>query len=402
MKKVLFGLILFFSFVISASAKDVTIHLFYSDTCPHCKEEREFLNELVNEYDNVILDIYEVTKDKENSDLLDLVKQSFNCTNNYVPYTVIGETGLTGFSDNIKSQILHFIEKYSKEEYVDVVEKVKETNQKYDLDIEAPAHPKNEETDLNTVSETEKEIPILGKIDAKKVSLPLISIIIGLVDGFNPCAMWVLIFLITMLFNMKDKRKMWALGLTFLIVSGLVYLLFMLSILQISTFIGEKFKYVIGVVALIGGIVNLNSFRKSLKDDVGCQVTDAEQKRKTMSKIQKYINEKSFILAMLGISLLAISVNFVELACSAGLPTIFIEILSLNNLSILEYSIYMFLYILMFMLDDIVIFVIAMTTLKVTGISNKYTKYSHLIGGILMLVIGLLMIFASNILMFNF
>ena len=100
--------------------------------------------------------------------------------------------------------------------------------------------------------------------------------------------------------------------------------------------------------------------------------------------------------------LLAISVNLVELACSAGLPAMFIEILSLNNLSKLEYSLYMLIYMLMFMIDDIVVFIIAMTSLKLTGISNKYTKYSHLVGGIIMILIGILMIFKQDWLMFNF
>ena len=54
------------------------------------------------------------------------------------------------------------------------------------------------------------------------------------------------------------------------------------------------------------------------------------------------------------------------------------------------------------MLDDIIVFMIAVITLKVTGISNKYQKYSHLIGGILMLIIGILMIVKPEWLMFNF
>lgn len=396
MKKILFALGLFFLCITGVSAKDITVYLFHSETCPHCKDEIAFLNKYISEHQDVKLEMYEVTGNKENSELLDLVKESFDCDNNYVPYTVIGETGLTGFGDARKDEIVHFIEKYQSIEYRDIVAEVIKTGKAVELE------QKEEPSETSKKTDTTKEVPILGKIDAKKVSLPLVSLIIGFVDGFNPCAMWVLIFLITMLFNMKDRKKMWILGLTFLIVSALVYLLFMLSILQISNYIGSKFRYVIGIVALIGAIVNLRSFYKSLKTDDGCQVTNDKQRKNIMKRIQKYVNEKSFIIALLGISLLAISVNFVELACSAGLPAIFTEILSLNNLNPFEYGLYMFLYILMFMIDDIVIFVIAMTSLKITGISNKYTKYSHLIGGILMLIIGVLMIIAPNILMFNF
>ena len=112
--------------------------------------------------------------------------------------------------------------------------------------------------------------------------------------------------------------------------------------------------------------------------------------------------QKSFVFSFIGIILLAVSVNVLELLCSLGLPVIFTQVLALNNLSVLEYSIYILIYILFFMLDDIVIFFVAMKTLQIKGISNKYTKYSHLIGGVIMIIIGLLMLFKPEWLMFNF
>ena len=92
----------------------------------------------------------------------------------------------------------------------------------------------------------------------------------------------------------------------------------------------------------------------------------------------------------------------IELACSAGLPLVFTQILALNELSTLEYTIYMIIYILFFLLDDVVIFVVSMITLNTKGISSKYGKYSHLVGGIIMVLIGILMIFKPEWLMFNF
>ena len=99
---------------------------------------------------------------------------------------------------------------------------------------------------------------------------------------------------------------------------------------------------------------------------------------------------------------LAVSINFVELACSAGLPLLFTQILALNKLSIPLYILYMGLYMLAYLLDDIIVFVIAMVTMKLTGITNKYNKYSHLIGGIIMLIIGILMILKPEWIMMNF
>lgn len=95
--------------------------------------------------------------------------------------------------------------------------------------------------------------------------------------------------------------------------------------------------------------------------------------------------KKTYLLAILGVMGLAVTVNLIELACSSGLPLIFTQILALNDLNSLQYLIYILIYIILFLIDDIVIFVIAMKTLKLTGISTKYSKLSHLIGGILML-----------------
>ena len=389
MKKIVFLIISLFLFMPFVSAGKVDIYLFHSNTCPHCKSEIEFLSTI----DNINVKKYEIGT---YSKLLTKVRDSLDIKESSVPLTVIGSDYVIGFNEDTKNQILDMIDSYSKTNYCDIVDNVI-SNKNTDDCIK--------QNDGIYNKNSNKTISILGKkikFDAKSISLPLISILIGFIDGFNPCAMWVLIFLISMLFNMKDKKKMWILGLTFLITSALVYLVFMLGILKIANSIGNTFKYVIGMIALLGGLVNLKNFRKSLNKSVGCQVTNKEQKKSTINKIKKIVTEQKFIMSLIGIMLLAISVNFVELACSAGLPTMFVEILSINNLNAFEYSIYMFLYILMFMIDDIVIFVIAMTTLKVTGISNKYTKYSHLIGGILMLLIGILMIFKTEWLMFNF
>ena len=228
--------------------------------------------------------------------------------------------------------------------------------------------------------------------------------VLGFVDGFNPCAMWILIFLITMLFNMKDRKKMWILGLTFIITSGFVYLLFMLTWLNLASFISKIafIRLAVALVALIVGIVNLSKYANSLnKKDEGCDVVDKKERKKIMTQITKITTEKKFILAIIGIMVLAASVNIIELMCSIGIPLLFTQILAMNDLNTAQYALYMGIYILFFLIDDIIVFVISMVTLNVTGISTKYTKYSHLIGGLIMLVIGILLIIKPEILMFN-
>lgn len=393
MKKIrliFFSFILLFIGVISVKAKNVDLYLFHSNTCPHCAEEREYL-ESIKEEEGINIHYYEVS---EEVNITDKVRKKLKINNSYVPITIVGSDYIIGFSDNTKDEIIDLISAYRNTDYCNVVNTII-TNGNINDCI------KNN-NGIYTES-NEKKIPLLGKVNIKEVSLPLISIVIGLVDGFNPCAMWVLIFLITMLFNMKNRKKMWILGLTFIFFSALVYLFFMLSWLKLaSTIISTWFKYVIALVALIGSYINIKSYLNERKKDAGCQVTSKKDRKKIMGKIQKIVNEKSFALALLGIMALAFSINLIELACSAGLPVLFTQILAINNLSVFEYSIYIFLYLLFFMLDDLIVFIIAMITLKITGISNKYTKYSHLIGGIIMFIIGILMAFKTDWLMFNF
>ena len=261
---------------------------------------------------------------------------------------------------------------------------------------------KKENVNTKEEVETKLDIPLIGTIDLKKVALPVIAIIMGLVDGFNPCAMWILIFLITMLFDYSSRKKMWMLGCTFLFTSAFIYFLFMISFLNIAMFINSItiLKLLIAGFALIFGGYNIYRYFKT--KEVGCDVVDKDKRKKIMTRIKDILSEKKFILSLIGIILLAISVNLIELLCSLGLPVMFTEILSYNNITGTKNTFYIIIYVIFFLLDDLIIFFLAMKTLKITAISNKYSKYSHLIGGIIMILIGLLMLFKPEWLMFNF
>lgn len=424
MKKILKFLIVFAVFLLmpvsaKADEKVINIHLFYGNGCPHCAAEEEFLSDYLKDRTDVKLYKYEIWYDSHNQELLSKVQKEMGTTNkNGVPFTVIGKKTIVGYADGVTDeQIKDAINYYLNNDYRDyageITGKVKKTEVKEDtIKDESKTEDKKENKiekadDTKDSDQTDENVtvPVLGKINAKKVSLPILAVVLGFVDGFNPCAMWILIFLITMLFNMKDRKKMWILGLTFILTSGIVYLMFMLAWLNLATFISKIafIRLLIAVIALVVGLINVYKYIDSLKKkDEGCDVVDKKDRKKIMEKIISITHEKKFIIALLGIMVLAASVNIIELMCSIGIPLLFTQILAMNNLSTFSYIIYMFIYIFFFLIDDIVIFVISMVTLKVTGLSTKYTKYSHLIGGIIMLIIGLLLIIKPELLMFNF
>ena len=424
MKKILKFLIVFAVFLLlpvsaKADEKVINIHLFYGNGCPHCAAEEEFLSDYLKDRTDVKLYKYEIWYDSHNQELLSKVQKEMGTTNkNGVPFTVIGKKTIVGYADGVTDeQIKDAINYYLNNDYRDyageITGKVKKAEVKEDtIKDESKTEDKKENKiekadDIKDSNQTDENVtvPVLGKINAKKVSLPILAVVLGFVDGFNPCAMWILIFLITMLFNMKDRKKMWILGLTFILTSGIVYLMFMLAWLNLATFISKIafIRLLIAVIALVVGLINVYKYIDSLKKkDEGCDVVDKKDRKKIMEKIISITHEKKFIIALLGIMVLAASVNIIELMCSIGIPLLFTQILAMNNLSTFSYMIYMFIYIFFFLIDDIVIFVISMVTLKVTGLSTKYTKYSHLVGGIIMLIIGLLLIIKPELLMFNF
>ena len=357
----------------------VNIYLFYGDGCPHCSKEKTFLEHIEEKYEGKVkVYKYEVWYNDKNRDVLFEVKNEFGLNRDEkVPFTVIGSKHYLGYGDEIGADIERKLIHYLELEEID-----------------------DEET---VVEESKVTIPFLGKIDPSDAVVAVVAIILGLVDGFNPCAMWVLLFIINMLFGMKDRRKMFLLGYTFLFTSAVVYFLSMLGINIVLGFLSTNdLRNLIGIVAIVAGIYNLYTYYRERKEDNGCHVVDEKKRKSIITKVKKIKNAKSIWVALVGIIALAVSVNLVELACSAGFPTIFNEILVANNITGIARVLYLLLYVLFYMIDDMVVFTISVSTLSIAGVTTKYNKLVKIIGGLLMIIMGLLLIFKPAWIMLNF
>ena len=375
MRKILFIITVLLSFFLfKIHAQSVDIVFFYSDTCPHCHKEEIFLDKLQNKYPQLNIQRYEVTKNKDNQKLFKDATERLNQQATSVPFTIMGNEVIIGYQDDST------------------------TGKKIESVIKSNIGVEEKETTPNTHT---LNIPFINKtVELEKISLPALTVLIGILDGFNPCAMWVLLFLISMLLGTKNRKKLWILGTTFIVTSALIYFLFLSTWLSIFLFIGYTsiLKIVIGLVALYVGIRYLDEYRKAV---TGCEVSEDGGRQKIFKKIKGIIEKNNMALALVGIILLAITVNFVELLCSAGLPAVYTQILATSGVSNTSHYLYLLLYVLFFMIDDIIVFIIAMVTLETVGISSKYTRMSHLIGGIIMVIIGILMLFRPDILMFR-
>ena len=348
----------------------INLYLFRGEGCPHCREEEEWLDSIKNKYKDY-LNIYdfEVWYSKENQEKYMQATEVLEFQTNSIPFTIVGDKKFVGFSNTIKDNIENAIKYYI-----------------------------GEDINKNTM-----KLPILGKVNVKEASIPLIAIILGFIDGFNPCAMWILLFLINLFINFKDKKKGWILGFTFLLVSALVYFLSMLGINMVINIVAVNWiKYAIAIFILVAGLLNLRKYIKTRKEDAGCAVVDDTKRKKIITRMKKIMNSKNFLFALIGIILLAISVNLIELTCSLGFPMIFTEILSINNIKGIARIIYLLIYIFFYMIDDLFVFTISMFTLEATGITNKYNKLCTLVSSIIMILMGTLLLIKPEWLMLNF
>ncbi len=383
---------------VNAKADDVNIYFFWSKTCPHCKEEQQFLeyyksvNSAVKVYD------YELSV-KENAELLYEVEDKLNEVVTGVPFTVIGETTISGYLSDATTgkQIENAVQ-----DCIDAGGCYDPVGELIGI-VESPGNGEEPEPSNGSSGDAPEsvDLPLFGVVHVKDVSLPVLTIMFGFLDGFNPCAMWALIFLISLLLGMGDKKRMWILGSVFIVTSAAVYYLFMAAWLNILLFFGAIIwiRALIGLIALVGGGYNLREFFTN-KDDT-CKVSQGKQRQKVFDKLKDMARKQQFFVALIGIVLLAAAVNMVELVCSAGLPAVYTSVLSMSDLSTAQYYLYLLLYDFVFMLDDLVVFFASMTTLQLVGLTTKYTRYSHLIGGILMVIIGIILIFKPSLLMFG-
>ncbi|MBL0142035.1 MAG: NrdH-redoxin [Betaproteobacteria bacterium] len=241
------------------------------------------------------------------------------------------------------------------------------------------------------------ELPWIGtRISIDEVGLPAFTIAIGLLDGFNPCSMWVLIMMISMLAAIGDRRRMLAIAGTFVVIEGIAYFAFMAAWLNLFLLIGisRASEIVLGVIALVAGLINVKDFFA-----FGRGITlsiPAASKPGIVARMRRLMREQSLWLAIAGTVVLAILVQLVELLCTSGLPALYTRILTLRKLDPWAYYGYLVLYNVVYMLDDVVVLSIGVVTLSQKRLQEKEGRLLKLLSGLVMLGLGLYLVLAPR------
>ncbi|MFA6215427.1 MAG: hypothetical protein WC768_02575 [Patescibacteria group bacterium] len=379
-------------FALAQTQPSVYLTLFYGEGCPHCAKEELFLDKLEKEFSNLKVTRLEVWYNTDNAKLMGEVGKKLNLAISGVPLTIIGQETVSGYlnDETTGGQIRQIVEQQSLTGCPDTVAQIAASGNATPTTA-CPA----------TTTAEIINLPFFGQVNFRSWSLPLLTVTIAALDSFNPCAMWVLLFLISLLFGMENRKRMWLLGLVFLFTSAASYFLFLAAWLNLFLFLGFIYyiRTGIGIFAAVSGIFYLREWWRYR--DGGCHVADDEKKRKIMNQLRKITEQKIFWLALVGLTGIAFAVNLIELVCSAGLPAIYSQVLAMAKLSSWQYYLYLLLYVFIYILPSLIVFLVAMLTMQAFAFSTKFARWANFAGGVIILILGVLLIFKPAWIMFG-
>ena len=358
----------------TAITQENVIDVFHSPYCPHCHELNDFIkSDLKDKYPTVTFAMHDITNPAEEK----LFRQSLSdagldANKLGTPTVFVGEDHLIGFrSPETTGQTL-----------------IKMIDKNF-------FSAKGEVETCDTEDKNEVET-FFGSISLDR-SLPVLAITLGLVDGFNPCAMWVLVYLISIIVTLQDRKKMWLIVGTFVTAEAILYYMLLNFWLSAFLLVGaiRIITLLVGVVAIYFGSMDLKQY--FLKEDMVCKVGNIKSKNRTKNKIKSLADAEVTIATVLGLIGLAFVVNSMEFMCSAGIPAVFSQVLANANVTGFMKQMYIILYDIFFMIDDFIVFGLAIFTID-KYVGDKYMRICKLIGGGILVILGVLMLFFPELL----
>jgi glutaredoxin len=353
---------------LAQTASDLTVcdalEIFTRPGCPHCARAKEFLRRLHEEYPQVQITERIVPADQVQLERLFRLGAEHGIQRPGVPAFLICGTFFIGFdTDQITG------------------EKVKRL---LGLERGAAAVPSAADT---------IETSWFGTLSADRLGLPLFTIAVGLIDGFNPCAMWVLLMLLTLLINLRSRKRLLLIAGTFVLVSGAVYFAFMAAWLNLYLIIGlsRSLQVIVGLIALMIGAVHIKDFF-AFRRGVSLSIPDSA-KPGIYARMRRVIYAENLFAACLTVIIVALLVNMVELLCTAGLPAVYTQILTAQHLTAASYYGYLLLYNLAYIFDDALMVGIAVVTLSSRRMQTVEGRWLKLLSGAVIALLGAMLLF---------
>lgn len=367
-----------------AAPSAADIEVFVREGCPHCTRAKSFLEQLKQERPSLQIVIRDVGRSPEATERLHVLAAARGIRTLGVPAFLVGGELLIGYDEagTTGSLIRSLLDRTSRDRDDELPPDACRS------EIEEPCRSSSDQaSDPDTVT-----VSFFGRLSARDLGLPLFTLVLGLLDGFNPCAMWVLLFLLSLLVNLRDRKKMALIAGTFVLVSGLVYFAFMAAWLNLFRFVGYSrvTEILLGGVALLIGALNLHDASST---EGGWSIGIPESAKPDLyARTRRILQADNMAGAVVGVVLLAVLVNVIELLCTAGLPAAYTRILTLRDLTWWQYYGYLALYNLAYIADDSLMVAIAVVTLSRHKLQARQGRRLKLLSGAVMAGLGLILL----------
>jgi cytochrome c biogenesis protein CcdA/thiol-disulfide isomerase/thioredoxin len=367
----------------------LVLYVFWGEGCSHCEEAKPFLKELDDTYFSLRIRGFEIWYDKDNADLFTQMADNNNVPagGRGTPTFFLGNRYWTGFSDTIAQDIKATVDLCNQSSCPDAGAGIMPGATG---ELSTPGPVAENTTDVI-------DIPLIGKVDLTKQSVWISTLLIAFVDGVNPCSIWVLTMLLAITLHTGSRKKVAIIGIIFLTVTALIYALFitgLFTVLSVVSFIGW-IQIVVAVVALFFGLVNLKDYFW-YKEGLSFTISD-EKKPGIFQKMRNLMDASQSIWALAGATVvMAAGVSLVEFSCTAGFPVLWTNLLISQDVSRNLFIALLILYMVIYQLDELVIYFASVFTLKATRMEEKHGRILKLIGGSLMLVLAAVMLINPN------
>ncbi|MEZ4200799.1 MAG: glutaredoxin family protein [Candidatus Paceibacterota bacterium] len=401
-KQKIFGMTVTFSLLLFGflgvvgvvQAEESVVYMFGRDDCGFCQQQFAWL-----EAEGIDYTYLNITKDKRAAELFVAIAEKHNASK-VTPLTIVGERAILGFNgpDTTGASIQAAIEAAAN---TDIRTPEEHLARAPVQEVIVGGGCSDIACEVGGTATYIFDLPLLGVVDLKSFSLFSLSIILGTIDGFNPCAMWVLITFLVLLSQAGSRRKMIFLAGLFILAEAVMYNLILNVWYQTWDFVAldQIVTPLVGFLALGGGSFFLYRWYKNRDAALVCDISSLDEQARTIDRFKAIVSAPLTVTTILAIIVIAFSVNIIEFACSIGIPQAYTKILELNLLSFLERQWYILIYTIGYMVDDIIVFGLAIWGYgKLEAHGHKYAQLSLLIGGVLMLLLGALLVFDPSLL----
>lgn len=357
------------------------IEVFVREGCPHCAKAEAFVQTLKQEQPELQIVVRDISREPAALDRLKQLTDIQGINAIRVPAFYLHDQLITGYSDELTTgRLIRETLKLGRQQAPHNEGSCEAVNT---LSCEAEA------TTTNNMEAQHFEVNFIGhQLTLEQIGLPLFTIVMGLLDGFNPCSMWVLILMISLLAPMQNRPRMLAVAGAFVAVEGIAYFVFMTAWLNLFLLIGlsRLSEIIIAGIALLAGAINLKDFW-AYGWGVSLSIPESA-KPGIYSRIRKILLAESLWGAMIAAVVLAVLVQIVELVCTSGFPALYTRILTLNQLSGFSYYSYLLLYNAAYMFDDLLVLSVGVITLSQRRLQEKQGRWLKLISGLVMVGLG--------------